>query len=320
MATQRWLGNAAPVTQVTTLTPASPSANDTFTVTCNSKSISYQTAAGTVADVCNGLANAINNNTNNFQEFTEFTAQNNGATIALTGNTPGLPFTVSPSVQTSGSATFTQSATTACTGPNFWDNAANWSTGSAPAASDDVYFDAGNVPCLYNLSQSSITLNSLNVYAAYTGTIGLPLYNSKGYREYRTLELTISATTVNIGQQLNPGVGAGSGRIKLNVGSNACTLNVFATGQAADQGIPSLLWRGTNSGNNVNLNKGNVGLAFNPGDTATISTLNVGYVSNQSSDVQLVCGSGCTLSTVVKQGGTAVLTPRRRHSRITPAL
>jgi hypothetical protein len=35
MATQRWLGNAAPVTQVTTLTPASPSVNDTFTVTCN---------------------------------------------------------------------------------------------------------------------------------------------------------------------------------------------------------------------------------------------------------------------------------------------
>jgi hypothetical protein len=308
VATQRWLGNAAPVTQVTTLTPASPSVNDTFTVTCNSKSISYQTAVGTVADVCNGLANAINNNVGNYAEFKEFTAQNNAnTTIVLTGNTPGLPFTVSVSVTTSGSATFSQTATTAATGPNDFANGANWSTGSAPAGGDDVYFDAGSVPCLYGLSQASITLNSLSVYAAYTGTIGLPLYATAGYRQYRTLELTISATTVNIGQQVTPGVGAGSGRIKLNVGSNACTLNVFGTGQAADAGIPALLWRGTSSSNNVNINKGSVGLAFNPGDTATVATLNIGYVTNQQSDVQLVCGSGCTLTTVVKQGGTAVL-------------
>jgi hypothetical protein len=59
MSTQTWLGNAAPVAQVTVLTPASPNANDTFTVTCNSKAVSYQTAVGTVADVCNGVANAI---------------------------------------------------------------------------------------------------------------------------------------------------------------------------------------------------------------------------------------------------------------------
>jgi hypothetical protein len=309
VATQRWLGNAAPVNQATTLTPATPSANDTFTVTCNSKSISYQTALGTVADVCSGLANAINNNVGNYAEFSEFTAtNNNNTTIVLTGNTAGLPFTVSVSVTTSGSATFGQTATTAATGPNDFANGANWSTGSEPASSDDVFFDLGNVPCLYNLSQSSITLNSLNVYAAYTGTIGLPTYNAKGtYREYRTQELTISATTVNIGQQITPGVGNGSGRIKLNVGSVACTLNVFGTGQAADQGIPSLLWRGTSGSNAVNLNKGSVGLAFNPGDTATIGTLNIGYVTNQNGDVQVVCGSGCTLTTVVKQGGTAVL-------------
>jgi len=306
VATQRWLGNAAAVNQVTTLTPSSPSVNDTFTVTCNSKSISYQTAAGTVADVSSGLANAINSNAGNYAEFTEFTAQNSGTTIVLAGNTAGLPFTVSVSVTTSGIATFNQTATTAATGPNDWANGANWSTGSVPATGDDVYFDAGKVPCLYNLAQSSVTLDSLNVYAAYTGTIGLPLYNTLGYREYRTQELTISATTVNIGQQINPGVGAGSGRIKLNVGANACTLNVLATGQALDTGFPTLLWRGTSSSNVVNLNKGNIGLAFNPGDAAAIATLNIGQVSNVG-DVQLVCGAGCTLTTVNKNSGTAVL-------------
>jgi len=197
-------------------------------------------------------------------------------------------------------------STVACTGPNFYDNGANWLSGSVPSTGDDEYFDSGNVSCLYNLAQSGTTLNSLNVYAAYTGTIGLPLYNAKGYREYRTTELTISATTLNVGQQINPGVGNGSGRLRFNVGSVACTLNVFGTGNAADQGFPSLIWRGTSGSNAVNINKGNVGLAFNPGDTATVATLNIGQVSNLG-DVTLVCGAGCTLTTVNKNSGTVVL-------------
>jgi trimeric autotransporter adhesin len=299
MATQVWLGNAAPVAQITTLTPATPSAGDTFTVTCNAKAISYVTAAGTVADVCNGLANALNNNVGNYAEFKEFTAQNTGTTITLTGDTAGLPFTVSLSVTTSGSATFGQSTGTAATGPNDWGNAANWSTGSVPVGSDDVFVNQGKVPILYGLDQHTVTLNSLNIYAAYTGTIGLPPTNPAGYAEYRTLELKISATTVNVGQ----GAGTSSGRIKLNVGTVACTLNVYNTGQALDSGIPSLIWHGTSSSNVVNVNKGAVGIAFFPGEAGMISALNVGYVSNIAGDVQLICGSGCTITTVNQNGG-----------------
>ena len=139
MSTQNWLGNAAPVAQLTVLTPASPSANDTFTVTCNSKAVSYQTAAGTVADVCNGVANAIANSS--FAEFKEFQATNTGSTIQLAGHRrPACRLPSSTSVTTSGSATFMQSTPTAATGPNDWGNAANWSAGGgAPANGDNVY-------------------------------------------------------------------------------------------------------------------------------------------------------------------------------------
>jgi hypothetical protein len=299
MATQRWLGNAAPVAQVTTYTPAGAATGMTFSITCNGKTVSYTTSLGTAADACSGLAAAIA--AFGQAEFQEFTPQAQPTYILLTGNTAGLPFTVTGAASGGGGGgSVTLASTTAATGPNDWANGANWASGSAPAASDDVYFDAGNVPCLYSLSQSAVTLDSLNVYQTYTGTIGLPLYNTKGgYREYRTQELTISATTVNIGQQ----TGNGSGRIKLAVGSNACTLNVYNTGQPADNGIPALTWRGTNSGNIVSVNKGSVGLATFPGDAATIATLNLGYVSNKTGDAQVFCGGGATITTVNQNGG-----------------
>jgi trimeric autotransporter adhesin len=301
MTTKIWSGNAAPVTQVTTLTPASPIENDTFTVTVNNKQVSYQTALGTVADVCNGLATALANCA--FAEFKEFVPQSTGGTITLTGLTAGVPFTATPSVVTSGSATFTAAVTLPCTGPNFWDNAANWSTNSIPANGDDVVFSSGNVACTYNLTQSSITLESLILYQGYTGTIGLPLSNNKGYYEYRPTELAVSATTINVGQL----TGQGSGRVKLNVGVNACTLNIYATGQPLDQGNPALTWRGTSGSNVVNVNKGQVGIAFFPGNTATVESLNIGYVSNVTGDAQLTVGAGTLLTTVTQNGGNVTL-------------
>ncbi|HEV8004032.1 MAG TPA: hypothetical protein VGP63_29470 [Planctomycetaceae bacterium] len=301
MTTKIWSGNAAAVMQVTTLTPASPSANDTFKVTVNNKLVSYQTAAGTVADVCNGLATALANST--YAEFKEFVPQSTGGTITLTGVTAGVPFTATTSVTTSGSATFTASVTVSCTGPNFWDNAANWSTNSVPASGDDVVFNSGNVACLYNLTQTAVTLQSLTLYQGYTGTIGLPLYNNKGYYEYRATELAVSATTINVGQL----TGQGSGRIKLNVGSNSCTLNIYATGQPLEQGYPSLTWRGTSSSNVVNANKGQIGIAFFPGQTASVNNLNIGYVSNVAGDVQLTVGAVATLTTVTQNGGNVTL-------------
>jgi trimeric autotransporter adhesin len=300
MTTKTWTGNAAPVAQVTTLTLASPNENDTFTVTVNNKSVSYQTAAGTIADVCNGLATALANAP--YSEIGEFTPQNAISAITLTGNTAGVPFTVSLSVQTSGGATFTQAATTACTGPNFWDNAANWSSDTIPANGDDIVFNSGNVACLYNISQSSITLNSLSVYQTYTGTIGLPLYNTKGYYEYRPTELAVSATSLNVGQFAGTSA-QGSGRIKINVGTNICTLNVYNTGQPLDQGNPAFTWRGTNADNVVNVNKGQVGIAFFPGNVATVDDLNVGYVSNVNGDVQLTAGALANVGTVTQNGG-----------------
>jgi hypothetical protein len=55
----------------------------------------------------------------------------------------------------------------------------------------------------------------------------------------------------------------------------------------------------------VNVNKGQVGIAFFPGNVATVDDLNVGYVSNVNGDVQLTIGALASIGTVTQNGGTS---------------
>src|ERR1700677_3805662 len=107
MATNLWRGDAAAVAQVDVITPASVAAGNTFSITINSKTVSYTTAAGTVADVCTGLATALEAST--IAEFQEIAWTTDGAsTITATANTPGVPFTQTSSAS-GGTATLTTS-------------------------------------------------------------------------------------------------------------------------------------------------------------------------------------------------------------------
>src|SRR5262245_16386044 len=127
MSTVILRGDAPAVAQVNTLTPGSVSVSDTFTMTINGKGITYTAAVATVADVTAGLADALTNST--IGEFKELTGADGTTVFTLTASKPGVPFT-----QTSSSVggTLSTSTTTANSGPNNWDVAANWSTGSVP--------------------------------------------------------------------------------------------------------------------------------------------------------------------------------------------
>lgn len=301
MSTVRWIGNAAGVKQVTTATPANVEIGDIFTLTINSKTISFTATAATVANVVDGLTDEWNESV--YAEAQEITATgSSGTEVTLTGNEFGVPFTVTGSTTDGGGTddqTLSVSTTTAATGPNHWSNAANWSGGAVPVNSDDVYIDQGDTDILYGLDQSAVTLTSLTVSQAYTGTIGLPVENSNGYYEYRDTELAIAATTLSIGT----GEGGGSSRIKINTGSAQTTVNVSNSGQPTTQGIPAIQWRGTHSSNAANISKGSFGAAFYADQSATIATLNVGYLNNQEGDSDVYCGSGTTLTTVNQTGG-----------------
>lgn len=327
MATLKWLGRAAKVAQVTTLTVGGTiEAGDKFIVTINGKSVSVaatNTSASTTAGLIEAALDALDSTL--YPEFAEFTASVNGAVVTLTANTEGVPFTVTATTTESNGdpaddQTFVAATTTAATGPNHWDDANNWDTGAVPTTGDTVYIEGPRADILYGLAQSAVTLAALHIRQSYTGTIGLPETNTSGsadYPEYRATYLAISATVLTIGE----GPGQGSGRIKIDTGSNATTLTVVDTGSPAEADVPALLWKGAHNSNVVNVYRGSGAAAWLGKETATIATLNCGYTTARESDVSFFCGN-VTLTTVVQEGGdltinTAATTITRRGGTLT---
>jgi hypothetical protein len=187
---------------------------------------------------------------------------------------------------------------TSPTGPYHWDEAANWSGGAVPVASDDVYFKDSSIDCRYGLDQSSITLSSLHVDSSYTGHIGLPRYTGD-YYEYRDTMLQVSATNVYIGE----GDGTGSAMIKLDTGTNQTDVLVqrTATGEEAEG---AFIFAGTHASNVLSVQRGRVGVATEePGQDTTLATLRIGYVDSQDTDSAVVCGDGVSQLTTINQTG-----------------
>ena len=333
MATVRWTGNALPIAQVTTITISGTWAtSDEAVVTINGKDITVTVGTDTTtSNVATAIKEAINGDTQTgtgdhtfsptdgqtIPEFREVTATVASNVVTLTAdNTIGKPFTVTTSETTASSdgAVGTPSTTTTATGPHHFDNADNWSTGSVPVDADDIWFDSGSVDCRFGLDQSSVTPTSINVTMGYTGKIGNGEYNTDTsgytYREYRSTYLSLgeSADATNIAVNIGGGDGQGSGRIKINNGTSQCTVNVSDTGQTAESGVPAFLWKGTDSSNEMNVSRGDVGVAFYADDSATLATLRVGYTENQIGDSSVECGESVTLSsaTVTQTGGTLV--------------
>ncbi len=293
MANRKWLGHAPAVAQVNSVTPTAAN-NATYTITINGKSISYLSdASATVAEIINGLVAAFNAST--VPEFAEITAANFGPDtyVSLTADTAGVPFTSSSSATAGSLVTAT---VTASAGPNDWSTATNWSGGSVPVSTDDVFIENSSVDILYGLGQSAVTLTSLNIAQTFTGKIGLPERNSNGYAEYRFTDgyLAIGSTTTNIGR----GDGTGSGRIKINTGSVAGTFNVYNTGSAAEVGLEPLLIKGT-AITAVNVFGGSVGL----GVISQLTTETTNVTTLRLYDGYVRTGLACTITTKEQTGG-----------------
>ena len=313
MATVRWLGEATAVAQVDTFTPANVEINDIFTLTVTggdgrTHSVSFTATAATVANVTDGLTTAWNAETNTL--CTPITAADNTTNLTLTADTAGNGFSVASSATDGGGTddqTLTRAATTANAGPKDWSSTANWSTGAVPgnAASQDVYLDNWTGDILYGLDQSGIsnTLSSLNIDKTFTGNLG-----ANGSTGTVGDYLQIKATAVNIGQYSGTGSPAGSGRIKVDTGSTASTINVYDTASTVSDTNKAACRLLANSASTVlNVLKGNVSLAGEPGETATVSTVNVSFRTRQTTDSTVDIGSGVTITTLNDTGGDTTL-------------
>ena len=306
MATIIWKGDAQPIAQVVTCTVGGTiDSTDVFRLTIGSKTLSVTAGSSAAATVATNIVAAWTAlSTTTYPEFAGISAAaTSGGSFTLTGPV-GVPFTVTLSTTEADgspatSQTFTQTTTTAASGPKFWSTAANWIGGVVPATGDDVVLQNSAADILYGLSNSGVTLGSLTIEQSFTGTIGLPRTNAGGYVEYRAQYLAIGATQITIGR----GDGAGSGRIKIDTGSVQTTINVINSGSPIETGLKAILWKGTHSANAVNVNKGSFAAAVFADETATIAALRQGFRTNAAGDADVRCGRGVTLTTITKTGG-----------------
>lgn len=178
------------------------------------------------------------------------------------------------------------------------NTAANWSPSGVPEAADTVIFQDSTQDADTGLATlAAIALAAVHIKKSYTGTIG----------DASDTFFQFLCSTLDVGAQDGPGTQSGSGKLLLDIGTTAAAVTVWDTGSTSDAGKPALRLKAANAATTVEIKKGLVGIASEPGETATVATINGGYVANPSSDVRAWIGSGVTLTTLSQDGGEIVL-------------
>jgi hypothetical protein len=253
LAQNRWIGGAAAVRQISTITVGGTTwADGAATLTVGSKSI-VVTPVGSEseANVAIAIKEAImspvrldgtgttdatsNAGGQEFGEFGEFNATVSGNVVTLIANTAGVPFTIS-ATENSTAGTLAVATPQAANGPWFWDNPKNWSFDAVPVDGDTVVFRDNDVPCRYNLPRAGVSSVEIipEVHSTYTGEIGLRKINRTGqipYPEYR-LPLRVECDADGAGSTITGkfgiGPGPGSRLVKWRlVGDAALTANAI---------------------------------------------------------------------------------------------
>lgn len=302
MATQSWLGNAPAIAQVISIVVGGTAATgQTYSIKMglnNAKVVAYTwNGSDTNTQIATALQALLASTL--FPEFLEVLWTNPSAgTILATGQTAGVPFTITCTA--SGTGTLTPTTTTANSGPSDVAIASNWSQGTLPVTGDQIFLQNNSVPLLYNLQQlGAITPALFQADSSNTAAVGLPATNSNGYREYRTRFLQFTGcTNVMIGQ----GGGQSSGKIMLDFQSGTYAAEIYNAASSTETGVPAIQLKGGSGSSSCYVAKGTVGLALIAGETAQ-TALVMDYVNNQASDSQLTTGAGCTLVSVEKNGG-----------------
>jgi hypothetical protein len=298
MATNRFLGRAKARANVATVQVTAYDAATTYSLTVNGKSVTT-IAAGSVNATATALAAAWNAATE--AEFAEQTASANTDTVTLTADTEGVPHTVTSSVSGGAGTIGAVTTTTAATGPTFWDNVNNWSLGTIPVDTEDVIIDLDGAEILDGLGQSAVNPATF-IISGRNITIGRPKVNPLGYTEYRSDYLAIGPVICRIGI----GEGPGSGRIKLDFGTDNVTLEVRKTSTPAEDGTMAVQIKGGGATTAIDVGpNAYVGIALHPEETAAATTLTV------SPGATVVCGAGFSPATVETAGA---LTLRKNTS------
>lgn len=320
MADVYWEGQSTPEAQQDTgsidTVDGTPSDND-FEVDINGDIVSVPGDTDVSTTAANLVA-ALNGSTNPY--FSAITWSNpSGGDIVAVATDPGMPFTATLQVSGVGTGTVTDFANdTPSSGPNHWDTAENWDTGSVPVAGDDVYIRDSAINILWGLDQAAVDLNSLTIHKTYTGKIGLDykvcVTNADGSTfstlkpEYRDLYLKIESDKVDFGFHEGPGDPAGSQRILWDGNVHSAQVTVHDTAaNSSEVGRPALRIKAVNATTDLFVRRapGGVGIASEvPGEVSTLGDITI---SDNTPASLVSTGPGLTLTNWTQSGGNNVL-------------
>ena len=139
----------------------------------------------------------------------------------------------------------------------------------------------------------------MHIIRTYTGKIG---WNGAtgAIGDY----LQVNATKVFVGEYFELGNPSGSSRIKLDLGTVASDVIVYHTANSADTNKPACRLLANNGSTLIReIRSGDVGLASETGETATIISALVSYNTIIGTDASLVIGAGVTITTLNCIGG-----------------
>ncbi len=315
MATNYWLGTADRVSQVSSATITGYDVTTTYKVTIGGVTISQIGTGGTANATAIALVTLLAASIHPYISMITWSAPGSGViTGTVKSSNAGVPFTATSSVS-GGTGTFGAfSTTTANAGPSTVDTAANWSLGAAPANGDDVVIKDSSNPIYYGLDQNAVTLNSLRIEKTFTGALGLnrsvfaTTYNGStntSYTEYKDTYFRIKVNgDVRLGDSNGIGAASGSGRIMLDLSSQACNVYILGTATSSSDNSRPVVRLKMNSAStivNVASAPGGVGIATDtPGETSTLSKVVITDVSALS---RVVLGEGVTITSTQQMGG-----------------
>lgn len=310
MANKYWEPKAIGVAQVTTVTVGGTLSGETFTISVNGVAIASHTDTDTViASTVADLVSDWNNSTHAYA--TGITAADASPDITLTADTAEVPFTITLNTP-GGSATFSQAATTAPTGPHTLDEALNWNGEALPSNSDVLYFRDSDIDVAWGLAGLTTTGHTVIVEASYTGKIGL---DRSGYAtsadgqavdtsatEYRQAYLQLDISRLEIGGHDGVGDPGGSQRLMIdNDRAGASQTTVYATSpNGSETGKPPVRLLAAHASAHFDI-RGRVGIAVDePGETSTVGNVTV-------SEGGVNIGDGVTLTNFTQHEGESKL-------------
>jgi hypothetical protein len=193
------------------------------------------------------------------------------------------------------------------TGPNYFDNADNWSLGRVPATSDVIVFSDCNVSCLYGLT-TAILPTGIDIYRTMAGSIGLPELRVDGSLETLNRWLTFNGSHASGSFRIRAGLGdagVGPAIVRIDAGGIKHDTVVQYTQQSQTQKVFAI--KGSDVESTLVVNRGEVALGIFPEDVAVLASVQLTPSDRSSDSIRFSSSADSVIGSLSQTGGSSTL-------------